>query len=420
MGNPAEETFCYPNDVMLQTGFALSINLCRDKRLSVFLRSKKPISPLYPRRFFLKVSSMTLETIPLFRDLKPAELQALRLIVQEKKLPAGQDIFLEGSPGDGVYFVKSGLVEISVGKSERHVLSRLGPGEIFGEMAVIEHRPRSAHASAAQDAEVFFLPRGEMLSFLEHSPSLALALLRQISHRLREFNQLHLRELVQAESLAVIGRFAQGIVHDLKNPLSIISLSAEMFDMPGISPEIRAKSQARIRKQVERISDMVGDILIFTQGTRTDTQLKRGDYRQFVLELVNDLRSEAELKSVEIEMQNVPPPVNVQFDQRRLSRVFFNLASNATDIMLNGGKIFLRFTLAENAVITEIEDTGPGIAPEVAGKLFQPFATHGKTKGTGLGLSICKKIIEDHGGQISARGEPGRGAIFSFTLPLAK
>ena len=364
--------------------------------------------------------AMTLETIPLFRNLNPIELQALRLITQTKLFPAGQDVFHEGSPGDGVYFVKSGLVEISAGKSDRHVLSRLGPGEIFGEMAIIEHRPRSANASAAQAAEVFFLPRGELLPFLERSPGLAFALLQQISHRLREFNQLHLRELVQAESLAVIGRFAQGIVHDLKNPLSIISLSAEMFDMPGISPEIRAKSKARIRKQVERVSDMVSDILIFTQGARTETNLKRGDFRAFVLELIGDIRSEAEMKSVQLEMQNAPPPVNVLFDQRRLSRVFFNLAGNATDIMLNGGKIFLRFTLNENEVVTEFEDTGPGIAPEIADKLFQPFATYGKTKGTGLGLSICKKIVEDHGGEISARGEAGRGAIFSFTLPLVK
>ena len=363
---------------------------------------------------------LTLETIPLFRQLNRNELQALRLITQERQFKAGQDIFLEGAPGDGVYFVKSGLVEISAGKGERHVFSRLGPGEIFGEMAVIELRPRSANASAVPATEVFFLPRGEMLSFIEHSPGLAFALLQQISRRLREFNQLHLRELVQAESLAVIGRFAQGIVHDLKNPLSIISLSSEMFDMPGVSPEIRAKAQLRIRKQVERISDMVSDILIFTEGAREAAALKPGDYRTFVLELVGDLGAEAELKAAHIELENVPPAVRVRFDPRRLSRVFFNLVGNATDVMLNGGSIYLRFQLNADAIVTEIEDSGPGIAPEIADKLFEPFTTHGKAHGTGLGLSICRKIIEDHGGNILARSEAGRGAIFSFTLPQAK
>jgi signal transduction histidine kinase len=364
----------------------------------------------------------TLEAIPLFRNLNRNELQALRLIAQEKHFAAGQEIFREGASGDGVYFVKSGTVEISslVGGGQRHIFSQLADGEIFGEMAVIEHRPRSATATAAQDSQVYFLPRGEMLSFLEKSPGLAFVLLQQISHRLREFNQLHLREIVQAESLAVIGRFAQSIVHDLKNPLSIIGLSAEVFDLPGINPEVRAKTQTRIKKQVERINDMVGDILIFTQNKRADADIKPADYRAFILELVADLRAEADLKSAQIDMENVPPAVFVPFDPRRLSRVFFNLVGNATDIMLNGGKIFLRFHADKGEIVTEIEDTGPGIAPEIAGKLFQPFATHGKAHGTGLGLSICKKIIDDHGGKISVRSEAQRGAIFSFTLPLAK
>jgi len=379
--------------------------------------AKNGFLPFTWRGFSLKLASMTLEAIPLFRSLSAAEFQALRLIAQERKFAVGKEIFLEGSPGDGVYIVKSGLVEISGGQ---HVFSRLGPGEFFGEMAVIEHQPRSANATAAAASEVYFLPRGEMLAFIEHSPGLAFTLLQQVSHRLREFNQLHLRELVQAESLAVIGRFAQGIVHDLKNPLSIISLSAEMFNISGISPEIRAKSQSRIRKQVERISDMVSDILIFTQAARKEAELRPGDYRTFVLDLVGDLRSEAELRDTQIEMPSEPPAVAVKFDARRLSRIFFNLVGNATDVMLNGGKIFLRFELRENEIVTEIEDTGPGISPEIAGRLFQPFVTYGKTKGTGLGLTICKKIIEDHGGTISARGEPGRGAIFAFTLPLAK
>jgi signal transduction histidine kinase len=363
-----------------------------------------------------------LESIALFRSLNPEELRALRFITQERQLAPGQEIFREADPGNGVYFVKDGFVEISslVGNGSRHIFSKLGAGEIFGEMAVIEHRPRSATATAVSDAAVYFIPRGEMLSLIERSPVLAFSLLQQISHRLREFNQLHLREIVQAESLAVIGNFARSIVHDLKNPLSIIGLSAETFDMPSINAEMRAKAQTRIRNQIVRINDMVSDILIFTERKRTDAELPPGDYRAFILELIPDLRAEAEIKSAHIEMAAAPPAILVPFDARRLSRVFYNLVNNATDVMLNGGKIFVRFHADEKEILTEIEDTGPGIAPEIAGKLFQSFVTFGKTHGTGLGLSICKKIIEDHGGRIWVRNEPGRGAIFCFALPLAK
>jgi signal transduction histidine kinase len=363
-----------------------------------------------------------LESIALFRSLNREELQALRFITQERRLAPNQEIFREGDPGDGVYFVKNGIVEIFslVGNGKRHVFSRLGDGEIFGEMAVIEHRPRSATATAVDAAEVYFIPRGEMLSLIERSPMLAFNLLQQISHRLREFNQFHLREVIEAERLALVGNFARSIVHDLKNPLSIIGISAEMFDMPNIRPEVRAQTQARIKKQVERINDMVGDILIFSEGERKDRQVKPADYRAFVLELAAELRAEAGLKDVRIEIENIPAAVFIPFDPRRLGRVFYNLVHNATDVMPNGGTIFLRFNADEKEIVTEIEDTGPGIAPEIADKLFQPFATHGKSHGTGLGLSICKKIVEDHGGRIWVRNEPKRGAIFCFALPLAK
>jgi signal transduction histidine kinase len=362
----------------------------------------------------------TLESIALFRNLGRDELQALRFIAQERHFAAGCEIFHEDDPGDGVYFVKDGLVEISslVGAGVRRAFSQLGPGEIFGEMAVIEHRPRSATATAVKDTDVYFLPRGEMLSFIQRSPALAFGLLQQISHRLREFNHLHIREVVQAERLAVIGSFARSIVHDLKNPLSIISLAAETFDWPNVSPETRAQAQARIRKQVERISDMVGDILIFTEGKPADSEIKPANYHTFVLDLIADLRTEAELKDARIEMQNEPPAILIPFNPRRLRRVFSHLVHNATDMMPNGGTIFLRFHCDEKEVVTEIEDTGPGIAAEIAGQLFEVFATFGKAHGTGLGLSICKKIIEDHKGRIGARNEPGRGAVFAFTLPL--
>ena len=111
------------------------------------------------------------------------------------------------------------------------------------------------------------------------------------------------------------------------------------------------------------------------------------------------------------------PAVPLLLDPTRLRRVFHNLLHNAGDVMPNGGIVMLRFTLKEGRVITEIEDTGPGIAPEIAPKLFEPSATFGKKDGTGLGLSICKRIIEDHRGRIWPETKPGRGAIFIFSLP---
>jgi signal transduction histidine kinase len=365
---------------------------------------------------------VSLETSKPFRNLSAAELTALRQLAQEKNFSAGQQIFKEGDAGDGVYIIKDGQVEISVmvNPTVRRVFAQLNPGEMFGEMAVLELKPRSATAIASKDTVAYFIPRGELLGLVERSPVLSLELLREISQRLRDFNRRYVEEMLQAERLSVVGRFARSIIHDIKNPLSIISMTAEMAGMANASAEMRDQAQLRISKQVERISELIGEILDFTHGSNSEFVLASADYSTFVQQLVDELRADAGLRDVQLEVQGALPTVTISLDPKRLRRVFYNLVHNATDAMPNGGKVFLRVQIKGNEVVTEIEDTGPGIAPEIAGKLFEAFATFGKEHGSGLGLSICKKIVEDHHGRIWARNEPRRGAVFAFTLPLAQ
>lgn len=188
--------------------------------------------------------------------------------------------------------------------------------------------------------------------------------------------------------------------------------------MSNSTPEVRSQAASTIRQQVDRISDLISEILDFTQGVSADLVLPPMNYGVFVGQVVKDLQAEAALKSISVEMQNEPPALPLIINPKRLSRVFHNIAHNATEAMGGGGRILLRFEARPSEVVTEIEDTGPGIPAEMDGRLFEPFATHGKVHGTGLGLSICKRIIQDHHGWISARNEPGRGAVFSFGLPL--
>ena len=364
---------------------------------------------------------VALESAELFRNLKTHELRALRQVTLEREFMSGQEIFREGDPGDGVYLIKNGQVEISgVVNRGRRVFSQIGPGGLLGEMAVIEHRPRSATATAVKDTTAYFIPRGELLSLIERSPGLAFSVLQVISQRLREFNQHHLREVVQAEQLAVIGRFARSIVHDLKNPLNIIGLTTEMACRPDATSEFRTIAQDRVLQQVDRISELVSEILYFTQGEDTSAALAPMDYQEFLHGFFDELQEEAALKLAKLRLPTPPPPVKLLINPKRLRRVFFNLVHNACDAMPVGGEIVLRFSKSPRELITEVEDTGPGVAPEIAEQLFQAFATHGKEHGTGLGLSICKKIIEDHGGRIWTRNEPGRGAVFAFALPPPK
>jgi signal transduction histidine kinase len=160
-------------------------------------------------------------------------------------------------------------------------------------------------------------------------------------------------------------------------------------------------------------------LLEFTQGSAPSFFLAQLDYKDFVEQLIEELRAEVSIKSVTIEYLNSPPSIPVRINPQRLSRVFHNLVSNAADSMPQGGTVKLHFSHDANEVVTELEDTGKGIAPEIEDRLFEAFATFGKANGTGLGLSICKRIMQDHQGKIYARNVPNGGAVFGFTLPLA-
>jgi len=210
------------------------------------------------------------------------------------------------------------------------------------------------------------------------------------------------------------------VIDDLFAPVILDSVLEEMAGMDEISPGFKLEARTRIRKQVDRISDMIGEILDFTQGSQSAVILALFDYGEYVERLLEEIRPEAALKSASVELDSALPEGKVLLDPKRLRRVFHNLIHNATDAMPRGGKVLFRFIPNKTEVVTEIEDSGPGIAPEIADQLFEAFATHGKAHGTGLGLSISKQLVERMGGKMGVTSTPGEGSTFWFTAELEK
>ena len=336
--------------------------------------------------------------------------------------PAGAVIFAAGDSGDGFYVVESGAVRISavVGQNEPRLLATIGVGDFFGEMAVLDDAPRSATATAEGDTAVVFIERDQLLDLLERRPQLAIALIREFSLRMRALNQKYVDEIIHAERLAAVGRFAGTIVHDFKNPLTVIGLASEMACQDNLPLAVRQKTQGRIARQIDRMNNMLYELIEFTKPSGQRPALRPTDFATFVTPLIAEITQEVATRRVELVLEGEPPHVDVPMNAQRLSRLFYNLINNAVDEMRDGGKIFIRFAVHGHELTVAIQDTGKGIAPELAKTLFQPFATHGKSQGTGLGLSICKKIVEDHGGRIWAESKPGEGATFSFTLPVQR
>jgi signal transduction histidine kinase len=286
-------------------------------------------------------------------------------------------------------------------------------------MAVVDWKRRSATATAEVDTVVSVIPREALWKMCERSPRLLMGMMREFSARMREFDRRYLYEVFQQERLALIGRFAQSIVHDLRNPLNTIALGAHLACAPDSTPAEREEAGAAIRKQVKRLTNMIGEVLEFTRPSRKPVMLERTNFREFISEVIPDLHAEAARKSVALNVRR-PPDISLFIDRQRLPHVFSNLVSNAIDFTPRGGRITLRFSVTPRDVITRVEDTGAGIAPDIADRLFEPFATAGKPRGTGLGLSICKRIVEDHKGTITGASKRGRGSVFTFSIPRGK
>lgn len=148
-----------------------------------------------------------LQKVPLFSQLAPVELQRVVEVVRERAYPKNSVILFEDDPGDALYVVAEGQVKVVlIGEDGREViLSVLGTGEFFGEMALIDDEPRSAHVIAMEDSSLLVLRREEFQGILRQSPGIAVALLRELSRRLRRVDE----KVGSLVLLDVNGRVAQ-------------------------------------------------------------------------------------------------------------------------------------------------------------------------------------------------------------------
>ena len=354
--------------------------------------------------------------------LVQTEMQILEAEGEVRRFGAGDVIFSAGEKGDGFYVVVSGRVRISalIGPKESRTLATIGAGDFFGEMAVIDDGARSATATAEVPTMTYFIDRENALALLERQPRFALDIIRKFSTRMRNLNHKYVEEIIQAERLSTVGRFATTIVHDFKNPLAIIGLATDLACSRGAKLAQRQELRTMVSRQTQRMNTMLQELIDYARPGAQPKKLQAVEFASFLQLLVQDASTELAQRKITLSAEAPPPGLRVKLEPQRLSRVFYNLFNNAADVMKDGGRIDLRLRKVGRELHIEVQDSGPGIAPEIAESLFKPFATFGKANGTGLGLTICRRIAEDHGGRIWASSEPGKGAKFTVALPLTR
>jgi signal transduction histidine kinase len=246
------------------------------------------------------------------------------------------------------------------------------------------------------------------------APAMAMAISRALLYQNLKRKDL---QMMQSEKLAALGEMAASFVHGIRNPLGIISGSAETLKKKIPEP-VQSEMIQFIREESERINRMLTNFLEFAKPkppTFQEVNLKD------ILRRTVDLSSiPARERGVQVVQEYPQDKVSLFLDPEQIHEAFVNLELNALEAMPAGGTLRITLTQKENKdVIIRVSDTGVGIPAGRESKIFDPFFTT-KEQGTGLGLTIVHTVVKNHGGTISVANNDGGGATFTISLPVPK
>jgi signal transduction histidine kinase len=385
------------------------------------------------------MGSMTalLKNIPLFVTLDDASLKKIEKLLIKEQFKKGKKIIKEGVMGDSLYIIIEGEVEVVKGKGKKaEKVAILKPFDFFGEMSLLENKPRSASIIAGSKSTLLRLSKDDFEELVVAYPKISFEIMKTLSARIRETDMkliadltkknVELKrayrdlknvqdELIKAERLSTIGRVAGGIIHDLKNHLSVVKGYAEYIKHSKDAPEPFVNASSTILHVINIILNMTQEILEYAKG----------EYRLETIPInVDTLLNEVTRLSVkELENRDIKlhlmlnAQCECEIDPQKMRRVFVNIISNASDAMHDGGELTIKTALKNGSVNISFTDTGTGIDRETLKEIFEPFVSKGKKKGIGLGMSIAKRFVEDHGGRIEVKSKLGKGTTVSIHLP---
>jgi signal transduction histidine kinase len=310
-----------------------------------------------------------------------------------------------GAPGARWLLSEGQLLETAAGAQEGMLVPLLARSGLAG-MLVLGPAPKRRRP--VSDAEA------RLVSIIATRAALAVE------------NHAYQKELIASERLAALGTMAGMMVHDLRGPMTLIRGWAETL-LEGDLPAAEAAARARfIVEAVDRLERMTTETLDFARGAER-LALRPVPLGLFLAELAAGI--EVELPGLTVERDfDVPGGRRGTLDVDKIRRAISNVAANARDAM--GGRGRLRFSArvlagadgSSERLELLLADDGPGVAPEIRDRVFEPFVTLGKKRGTGLGLAVARRFVEDHGGSLELLpppAPPAHGASFRLALPLA-
>jgi signal transduction histidine kinase len=237
----------------------------------------------------------------------------------------------------------------------------------------------------------------------------------QIIERRAQERLLLKEKLGNAQRLASLGEMVAGISHEIRNPLGIITSTAELLKqkLAGSGPEVELADV--VVQEAGRLNSIVTDFLSFARPQAPNFMSCRVD--EVVEKNLMFLALEINKNGYQVHKRFATDIPEIQADPALLYQAFLNILMNAMQAMSEGGDIYIELSARKHTVEILFADGGPGIPDETLNRIWEPFYTS-KDKGSGLGLPIVKKIVEGHGGIVEVDNGPEKGVQVTITLPL--
>jgi nitrogen fixation/metabolism regulation signal transduction histidine kinase len=223
------------------------------------------------------------------------------------------------------------------------------------------------------------------------------------------------RQLARMERMASLGRLSAGIAHEVRNPLTGISLLLDDLHDRLLSRPADQELIRRALNEIERLEGLVNGLLDFAAAPQP--RLEPANIGRVLRETLFLIRKPCERQGIRLAEELAEDLPSFPLDAHKLKQALLNLFNNALDAMPDGGRLHVAASRIDGEVRILIRDSGAGIPAETLPLIFEPFYT-GKGSGTGLGLSITQNILADHGGRIKVTSTPGVGSEFTLFLPI--
>ena len=364
--------------------------------------------------------------------------EAEDMIASGKIVTYPQDLVLchEGALETIFYIILEGEVRVTklINDRDARFLKQLKPGDFFGEMAIIHNAPRAATITTTTQITVLEIDKEAFNRMLESSSSISMAMVREVSRRLRENDEMAIEDLrIKAKELAdayqrltelehARNQFLTTIAHELRTPLMAANGFIQVIQMGVLNGEALDSAFNSVARNLQDITILTNDILFLQEMDLILPKFQPADLGSLVAGAVEKQRTHAEHNQVRIKLVLPSGIPAIEGDAKSLERAITAILDNAIKFSPDGGDVLVEVNADAGHVWIKIQDQGVGIPPEALPHIYDRFFHMDRIgshlfRGVGLGLSIARQVIELHHGEIQVNSEPGCGSTFTLSLP---